>query len=410
MKCRNCQAELKLSLVDLGSSPPSNAYLRKDQLNQAEKWIPLHVRVCESCWLVQTEDFVQEAELFSPDYAYFSSVSSSWLAHAEAYVEQMVQRFSLTPEGLVMEAASNDGYLLQFVQARGIPCLGIEPTASTAQACLKKGIPVVQDFLGVRLADSLVADGKQADLLAANNVLAHVPDILDFVTGVARLLKPTGVATFEFPHLLNLLRFNQFDTIYHEHFSYLSIIALESVFERCGLAIFDVETLPTHGGSLRVFVQHIDSGTQPVCPGYHTVREEEISAGLNTRQPYLEFSRNAEAVKNRFLQFLLEAKASHQSVAGYGAAAKGNTILNYAGVKPDLLPYVVDQNPAKVGKYLPGSRIPILDVSVLQERKPDVVIIFPWNLIDEIVEQYACIGEWGGRFATFIPEFKLITP
>jgi SAM-dependent methyltransferase len=408
MKCRHCDAEVKLQLIDLGSAPPSNAYLTAQTLRTPEKWFPLHVLVCTECWLAQTEDYASADELFSANYAYFSSYSTSWLRHAERYADDVVNRFGIDATSHVVEIAANDGCLLQFFEKRGIPCLGVEPTASTAAAAREKGLEIVEDFYGVRLARELAALGKQADLTAANNVLAHVPDINDFVAGFALLLKPAGVATFEFPHLLRLVTENQFDTIYHEHFSYLSLTSVARIFERNGLAVFDVEEVPTHGGSLRVYAQRSDTGKREASERVSKMSVAEINAGVKTTSFYEGFQAKADRVKNDFLCFLIEAKNSGKTVAAYGAAAKGNTLLNYAGVRPDLLPYVVDRNPAKQGKYLPGSRIPIVVESHLQEDRPDYVIILPWNLRDEVMTQLHYIRVWGGRFVTAVPSLELL--
>jgi SAM-dependent methyltransferase len=369
--------------MDLGTSPPSNAYLR-------------------------AEDYARHAELFSPDYAYFSSISASWLAHAERYVAQMVERFSLSVSSQVVEVAANDGYLLQYVKARGIPCLGIEPTSSTAQVARQKGIEVVEDFFGVELGRKLKARGIAADLIAANNVLAHVPDIDDFAGGFAQILNPHGVATFEFPHLLNLLRLCEFDTIYHEHFSYLSLAVVERIFAANGLAVFDVEQIETHGGSLRVFAQRVDTGVRRISENVERILREERAAGIATAACYEEFQHRAEAIKNSALEFLLNCKRDAKIVIGYGAAAKGNTLLNFAGVRRDLLPAVVDLNPAKVGTWLPGSRIPVVPESRIREIRPDYVIILPWNIKTEVMAQIAYIREWGGKFVCFIPELTII--
>ena len=407
MKCRHCGAELKLTLVDLGSAPPSNAYLTIEKLQNPEKWFPLRVLVCEQCWLVQTEDFAQADELFDADYAYFSAFSSSWLAHSERYVSDMAQRFSLNEQSHVIEVAANDGYLLQYVKALGIPCTGIEPTASTAIAARAKGIDIVEEFFGVNLAIQLVADGKQADLTAANNVLAHVPDINDFVAGFTALLKPTGVATFEFPHLLNLIELNQFDTIYHEHFSYLSLTAVHHIFAVNGLSVFDVQKLSTHGGSLRVFAQRTDTGLQVINDQVRLLLQKEESAGIRTAEYYTGFQGKSEKVKDDFVAFLIEAKSQGKSVAAYGAAAKGNTLMNFAGIRPDLVHFVVDKNPAKQGKYMPGSRIPIVSEERLIEERPDYVVILPWNLREEIMQQLAYVQEWNHKFVTAIPILQI---
>jgi SAM-dependent methyltransferase len=403
MKCRHCGSNLELPLVDLGSSPPSNAYLTEQALKAPEKCFPLRVLVCEHCWLVQTEDAAPAQELFDADYAYFSGFSSTWLAHCERYVTDMAGRFELGPNSHVVEVAANDGYLLQYVQARNIPCTGVEPTASTAAAARAKGIPIVEDFFGVRLARELAAQGKQADLTTANNVLAHVPDINDFVAGFAVLLKPQGVATFEFPHLLKLIAESQFDTIYHEHFSYLSLTAVDRIFAANGLTVFDLEEHPTHGGSLRVFAQRSDTGQHSRGAKVDELLEREAQAGMTTARYYAGFQAKADAVKNDFLAFLSSAKRQGQSVAAYGAAAKGNALMNYAGIRPDLIPFVADRNPAKQGKYMPGSRIPIVDEPRLKNFKPHYVVILPWNLKTEVMGQLEYIKAWGGRFVTAVP-------
>lgn len=407
MKCRHCGTALQLPLVDLGSAPPSNAYLTPQALHAPEKWFPLRVLVCETCWLAQTEDFAQADELFDADYAYFSSFSSSWLAHAERYVAEMVERFGLTADSHVVEVAANDGYLLQYVQARGIPCTGIEPTASTAAAAREKNIPIVQDFFGVRLAQALVTQGRQADLTAANNVLAHVPDTNDFVSGFALLLKPHGVATFEFPHLLSLVEGTQFDTIYHEHFSYLSLSAVERIFSANGLSVFDVQEHPTHGGSLRVFAQRSDGGEHPRRESVNELLTREAQAGILSADYYAGFQASTNRVKNDFLAFLLEARRQGKTVAAYGAAAKGNTLMNYAGVRPDLIAFVVDRNPAKQGKFMPGSRIPIVDEAAIKAQRPDFIVILPWNLKTEVMQQLAYIRDWGGQFVTAVPSLQI---
>lgn len=407
MKCRHCGTELTLPLIDLGTAPPSNAYLTEASLKAPEKYFPLKVLVCKECWLVQTEDYAGAEELFDADYAYFSSFSSSWLKHAEQYVTDMVGRFGLNANSHVVEVAANDGYLLQYVKAKGIPCLGIEPTASTAKAAREKGIETIEQFFGVALAKKLVADGKQADLIAANNVLAHVPDINDFVGGFACLLKPDGVATFEFPHLMQMVNFTQFDTIYHEHFSYLSLTAVSRIFEDNGLQVFDVQEICTHGGSLRVFAQRKDKGSHPVMPAVLELLNKERSVGVDTVPYYAEFENRANQIKYDLIEFLIKTKREGKKVIAYGAAAKGNTLLNYAGIRPDLLPLVVDRNPAKQNKYLPGCRIPIVDETLITREKPDYVLIMPWNLRQEVTAQLAYIRDWGGKFVTAVPKMEI---
>lgn len=407
MKCRHCGTELTHVFVDLGSSPPSNSYLTEKTIDAPEKWYPLKAMVCDRCWLVQTEDFVGTGVLFSEDYAYFSSFSSSWLQHAKNYVESMVERFSLDAESMVVEVAANDGYLLQYVVEQGIPCYGIEPTESTAQAARDKGVEIVESFFGVVTAGLLLKQGRQADLMAANNVLAHVPDINDFVNGFSKLLKPLGVATFEFPHLLNLIEKNQFDTIYHEHYSYLSLTTVRSIFEANGLTIFDVDELPTHGGSLRVYAQRSDTGKQPLSLNVQKLQEREDLAGMSSIAFYQGFQGKVEKVKMDFLAFLIDARQQGKRVVGYGAAAKGNTMMNFAGIRSDLVSFVVDRNPAKQGKYMPGSRIPIRSEASLQEAKPDYVIIFPWNLKTEVITQLDHIREWNGTFVVPVPALEV---
>lgn len=407
MNCRHCETELTLPFVDLGSAPPSNAYLKMEQLDEPELWFPLRVSVCQKCWLVQTEDFARADELFDAEYAYFSAFSSSWLAHCECYVSEMVERFALNEESHVVEIAANDGYLLQYVKARGIPCLGVEPTASTAAAARKKGIPIVEQFFGVALAEELLAEGLSADLMCANNVLAHIPDINDFSAGFAKLLKPDGVATFEFPHLMQLIEKSQFDTIYHEHFSYLSLTAVQAIFASIGLGVFDVEELPTHGGSLRVFAQRSDTGSRAISARVDKLLAREAEAGLKQADGYAGFQAKADAIKDELLDFLLKAKREGKRVAAYGAAAKGNTLMNYAGIRPDLIEFVVDRNPAKQGKFMPGSRVPIVGESLLQERQPDYILILPWNLKDEIGQQLEYVSAWDGALVVAVPKLEV---
>lgn len=408
MNCRGCATPLALPLIDLGTSPPSNAYVRADQLEQAEQWVPLKVAVCQQCWLVQTEDYTSADSLFDAEYAYFSSFSSTWLAHAERYVAEMVERFDLTAESRVVEIAANDGYLLQYVAGRGIPCLGVEPTRSTAQAARGKGLEIRELFFGRDTASQLNTEGWDADLMAANNVLAHVPDINDFLGGFATLLKLTGVATFEFPQLLTLMAGQQFDTLYHEHYSYLSLTAVQMLCERNGLEVFDVSQLSTHGGSLRVFVQRVDGVRREVQPTVQQQLQAEFDAGVKTPEYYTTLAPAAERIKHELLRFLLQAKADGKRVVGYGAAAKGNTLLNYAGVKPDLLAWVADANPHKQGKYLPGSRIPIVSPAQIDIEKPDYVLVLPWNLLHEVSQQLAQVREWDGRFVIAVPELTVL--
>lgn len=393
--------------MDLGSSPPSNAYLSAEQLLAPEAWYPLRVLTCTRCWLVQTEDCAHYTELFSDDYAYFSSFSASWLQHSKRFVEATTQRFALSGTSHVVEVAANDGYLLQYVKQAGIPCTGIEPTFSTASAARAKGLDIVEEFFGASLAEKLVMQGKAADLIVANNVLAHVPAINDFVAGFAKLLKPNGVATFEFPHLMQLVAKCLFDTIYHEHFSYLSLTAVDRIFEANGLSVFDVEEVDTHGGSLRVYAQRRDTGKRPVEDAVPRLLKAEANAGVNSADYYAGFQKRADDIRDGLLGFLIEARRAGKRVGAYGAAAKGNTLLNYAGVRPSLLPWVVDRNPAKQGQYMPGSRIPIVDEAHLKRERPDYVVILPWNLKAEVSNQLAYIRSWGGQFVCAVPEIEI---
>jgi len=406
MQCRHCGTPLSVQFADLGSAPPSNAYLTGASLQKPESWLPLRVLACTQCWLVQTEDYAGADQIFTDDYAYFSSYSKTWLDHSENYVISMIDRFHLDASSRVVELAANDGYLLQFVAARGIPCLGIEPTASTATAARAKGLEILQEFFGVPLAKRMRSRGQDATVVTANNVLAHVPDINDFLSGVSILLQRDGVATFEFPHLLNLINYNQFDTIYHEHYSYLSLIALQQIFKRNGLSVFDVEELPTHGGSLRVYADRLEH-PRPPTGAVERLLDREQSAGLHTERMYAGFQWRIDRAKNDFLRFLLEAKASNKQVAAYGAAAKGNTLLNYAGVRPDLVPYVVDKNPSKRGKFLPGSRIPIVSEERIRSERPEYVLILPWNIRSEVEQDLEYIRNWNGQFVTAIPEILI---
>lgn len=407
MKCRHCKSPLEHTFLDLGFAPHSNAYLSVADLEKPELYFPLKLKVCENCWLVQTLDYARADELFSEDYAYFSSISSSWLVHAARYSELMTTRFKLDSRSMVIEVASNDGYLLKnFVQA-GIPCLGIEPTDSTASAAEALGVPVIREFFGEAFGQRLKAEGKQADLIAGNNVYAHVPDINDFTKGLRETLKPEGVITLEFPHLMNLLNHNQFDTVYHEHFSYLSLLTVSRIFESCGLRIFDVEQLPTHGGSIRVFGCHQKS-SRATLNSVEVLLGLEREAGLQCLETYLCFQSRADCVKDDLIRFLVEKKRSGKKVIAYGAAAKGNTLLNYGGVKPDLLSFVVDAAPSKQGKYMPGSHIPIVSPARLIELKPDFVLVLPWNIVDEVMESQRCILDAGARFVTAVPQLNFL--
>lgn len=406
-RCRHCDSALSLPLIDLGTAPPSNAYLTREQLAAPEMWYPLRVLVCERCWLVQTEDYAARETLFSADYAYFSSTSASWLAHASAYVARMTERFGLAAKDFAVEIAANDGYLLQYFKQRGIPCLGVEPTHATAEVARRKGIEIVESFFGVEAARQLSRRYPAASIVVANNVLAHVPDINDFVAGFQIILKPDGVATFEFPHLLELMRGVQFDTIYHEHYSYLSLTTVATIFARNGLSVIDVERLPTHGGSLRVFAQRSDSGRRPVAPAVGAMIERESVAGMAGRAFYETLQPAAERIKDGLLAWLIETKRAGLKVAAYGAAAKGNTLLNFAGVRSDLVRYVVDRSPGKQGRFLPGSRIPIVSEDHLRGDRPDRVLILPWNLRAELEAQLAYVRDWGGQLVAAVPELTV---
>lgn len=406
MKCRHCQSELELEFLNLGYAPPSNAYLTEADLRKPEVTYPLRVLTCTNCWLVQTEDYSEADELFSERYAYFSSTSSGWLSHAARYCEMITQRLNLTAQSFVVELASNDGYLLKNFVAAGVPCLGIEPTKSTAEAARKIGIPVRQEFFGAQLAREMAATGEQADLIIGNNVLAHVPDINDFVSGVTHLLKPQGVVTFEFPHLMRLLAETQFDTVYHEHFSYLSLRTVITIFEASGLRVFDVEELPTHGGSLRIY-GCLTEANYGQAKTIDRILQAETLAGLQSASTYQAFQDKADAVKDGLVSFLITAKRNNQSVAGYGAAAKGNTLMNYAGIRPDLMPFVCDAAQSKIGKFMPGSHIPILHPSTLSERRPDFLLILPWNISSEVMQVNSHLAAQGTKFVTAVPEIKI---
>jgi SAM-dependent methyltransferase len=407
-KCRHCGAPLTLVFADLGSTPISNDFLSAAQVNGPDPFYPLRAFVCQSCRLVQLQDFFRSDDLFREDYAYFSSYSPSWLKHAETYASRMTQRFGLGAGSMVVEIASNDGYLLQYFKAAGVPVLGVEPSASVAKMAVEeRGIPTVERFFGVNTARDLLEQGHAADLMAANNVLAHVPAINDFVTGLAVLLKPGGVATFEFPHLLNLIRLNQFDTIYHEHFSYLSLLAVRRILERNGLRVFDVEVLATHGGSLRVFACR-PGAAHAEQPGVQTVIAAELAAGLDQDAVYVAFGEQVRETKRALLELLIRLKRQGKRIVGYGAPAKGNTLLNYCGIGTDMLDFTVDRSPYKQGRFLPGTRLPILDPSAIDDVRPDYVLILPWNLREEITAQLASIRRWGGQFIVPIPTATIV--
>ena len=406
-KCRFCSQPLRTSFADLGMSPFANSYVPVAQIDRAEKFYPLHAWVCESCLLVQLESFESPDAIFG-DYLYFSSFSDSWLRHAKSYTEQMIQRFGFGPSHQVIELASNDGYLLQYFKAAGIPVLGVEPAANVARVAAEKhGIESIVKFFGVDTAREMKAAGRTADLLLGNNVLAHVPDLNDFVSGMAIVLKESGLITMEFPHLLQLMTHNQFDTIYHEHFSYFSFTTVEKVFARHGITLFDVEELPSHGGSLRIFGRHSANAAHPVTPRVAALKQKEAEAGLLGMEAYRKFAEQVRETKRKLLSFLIEAKRSGKRIVGYGAPAKGNTLLNFCGVYTDFIDYTVDRSPHKQNHLLPGTRIPIHGPEKIAETKPDYVLILPWNLKDEISRQMAHIREWGGKFVVPIPEVQI---
>lgn len=401
--CRFCGAKLTHTFVDLGISPLCESYLREEQLNQGEMFYPLHVYVCGSCFLVQLQEYVRPERIFT-DYAYFSSYSDSWLHHAKVYTDLIVERFKLGADSQVVELASNDGYLLQYFVKKRIPALGVEPAANVAEAAVQKGVPTIVKFFGAETARDLVADNCKADLLIGNNVLAQVPDLNDFVAGMKILLKPSGVITIEFPHLMRLINENQFDTIYHEHFSYFSFATVERIFAAHRLTIFDVEELSTHGGSLRIYARHSEAADKPVAGSVGDLKAVEEAFGLLRLETYLSFPRKVEETKYKLLVFLVEAKRNGQSIVGYGAPGKGNTLLNYCGIRTDFIDYTVDRNPYKHGKYTPGTHIPIFHPEKIRKTKPDYVVILPWNLKNEIMRQLAYIRDWGGKFVVPIPE------
>src|SRR5688500_17020312 len=408
MECRFCKTELKNVFIDLVNSPASNSFLNSWQLNEPEVFYPLKVYTCHECFLVQVDEYKKSDAIFNNEYVYFSSYSKSWLEHAKKYTEQMITRFGFDQRSKVIELASNDGYLLQYFKEKSIPVLGIEPTANTADVAISKGIETVVDFFGTRLATELVAKGIKADLLLGNNVLAHVPDIVDFIAGMKILLKDTGIITMEFPHLMQLVDNNQFDTIYHEHFSYLSFHTVNKIFASLGLELFDVEEIPTHGGSLRIYGKHMENRSIAIEPNVSKLLNKELEKGMRSFEYYDNFQQKALLVKLDITSFLIEQKRVGKKVAAYGAAAKGNTLLNYCGIKNDLIDFVVDANPHKQNKWLPASHIPVVNEERLKSEKPDFVIIFPWNLKEEIIQQLSYVREWGCQFVIPIPKLQLI--
>ena len=405
-KCRFCAAPLNQLLVDLGMSPLCESYVPAEKLNSMEPFYPLHVYICERCFLVQIEEYVAPEEIFA-QYAYFSSYSTSWRQHAKAYTEKMRQELKLSDRSLVVEVGSNDGYLLEYFVHAGVPVLGIEPAANVAKAAEARGVPTLVKFFGRQTAQELVAEGRQPDLLLGANVLAQIPDLNDCVAGMKILLKPGGVITIEFPHLMRLIADNQFDTIYHEHFYYFSFLAAERIFAFHGLTLFDVEELPTHGGSLRIYARHADDSSKPLTERAKELRTQETSIGTGTLAYYRSFTEQVHETKRRLLEFLIDAKRNRKTIAGYGAPGKGNTLLNYCGIRTDFIDYTVDMNPYKQGKFLPGTHIPIYHPDKIAETKPDYVLILPWNLKDEIMQQLSFIRDWGGRFAVPIPKVTI---
>ncbi len=406
LKCRFCQTPLSQTFVDLGVSPVANDYLKEAQFKD-EKFYPLHTYVCNSCFLVQLPNVVEREKIFNDKYAYFSSYSDSWLKHAKEYVEMMVKRFNYTKESLIVELASNDGYLLQYFKEKNIPVLGIEPSANTAEAAIKKGIPSIIKFFGVQTAKELASENKYADLILGNNVFAHVPDVNDFVGGMKILLKPTGIITIEFPHLKNLIEHNEFDTIYHEHYSYYSFITAEKIFAHHNLTLFDVEEVPTHGGSLRIYGRHTENTSLPITERVNELRAREINTGYTDLNFYSQFKEKVINTKQKFLDFIKKAKTEGKTIAGYGAPAKGNTLLNYCTVGTESIAYTVDRNIHKQNLFLPGTHIPIFAPDKIKETKPDYVLILPWNLKSEVSEQMSYIREWGGKFVVAIPEVQI---
>jgi 2-polyprenyl-3-methyl-5-hydroxy-6-metoxy-1,4-benzoquinol methylase len=407
MKCRFCGHVLEHEFVDLGNSPPSNSFLTREESSRPEVFFPLKLFLCHRCFLVQIDEVKKSEEIFSREYIYYSSFSTSWVEHARRYVDMIADRFDLNNNSLVIEIASNDGYLLQHVKEKNIPCLGIEPSQGVADAAREKGIETRTEFFGRKLARELARTGRKGDLLVGNNILAHVPDLNDFVSGLKIALRGAGVITMEFPHLMNLVELNQFDTIYHEHFSYFSMQTVVEIFKHHGLAIFDVEELPTHGGSLRIYARHVEDGSKPVSDAVSKLIERENSRGMNRRAYYQGFQSMVGTVKNDLVSFLIEQNRAGKKVAGYGAAAKGNTLLNYCGIRKDLLMFVADASPHKQGMFLPASHIPVVHEKEIKRIKPDYILILPWNIKEEVMTQLAYVRDWGGRFVTAVPHLEM---
>lgn len=406
-RCRFCDAPLTYTFVDLGMSPLCESYISPEQLNQMEAFYPLHVWVCDQCFLVQLESYVSAEHIFA-EYAYFSSYSDSWLKHCSDYVDMITKRLGLDRQSLAVELASNDGYLLQYFVNKGIPALGVEPAANVAQVAVGKGVPTLVKFFGCQTAQEMAADGKRADLIIGNNVLAQVPDLNDFVGGITILLKPGGVATLEFPHLMRLMEENQYDTIYHEHFSYFSLITAEKIFAAHDLVLFDVDEIPTHGGSIRIYLRHAEDSSKPVSPAVVNLRNRELAAGLNRMETYAAFGEQVIESKRALLELLISLRREGKRLAGYGAPGKGNTLLNYCGIRTDFLEFTVDRNPYKQGRFLPGTHIPIHSVEHIRKRRPDYILILPWNLRDEIIAQLAYAREWGAKFIVPIPTARVL--
>ncbi|WDP88650.1 MAG: methyltransferase domain-containing protein [Desulfobacter sp.] len=407
MNCRFCNSALVHEFVDLNFAPASNSYLKADQLNHPETYYPLRLFVCTNCWLVQLDEYKPSGDIFNQDYAYFSSFSSSWLDHCKQFANMITDRLNLSAESQVIEIASNDGYLLQFFKKKHIPCLGIEPTHSTASAAKEKNIETIEEFFSIDLAKNLIKDRSKADLVIGNNVLAHVPDINDFVAGLKLILSPQGSITMEFPHLLNLMEFNQFDTIYHEHFSYLSLHTVTKIFKHHELDVYDVDQLNTHGGSLRIYAKHIENKKIQNSKQVTELINLEKNYGLSSLLPYQEFQARVDGIRDKFIEFLLLNRKQEKSIVGYGAAAKGNTLLNYCGAPKKFIDFVADASPHKQGKYLPGSHIPIVHPNRIEAAKPDYVILFPWNIKNELIHDLEYIREWNGRFVTIIPDLEV---
>lgn len=406
-RCRFCKAPLRHTFVDLGMSPLCESYLTADQLNQMEPFYPLHVKVCEGCYLVQLEEYVSPEHIFT-EYAYFSSYSDSWLKHASSYVEMISKRLNLGAQSLAVELASNDGYLLQYFVRKGVPVLGVEPAVNVAKVAEQRGVPTLVKFFGRQTARSMVANGQAADLVIGNNVLAQVPDLNDFVGGIRIVLKPGGVATLEFPHLVRLMEQNQYDTIYHEHFSYFSLITAEKIFAAHGLVLFDVDEIPTHGGSIRIYLRHVEDGSKPVSSAVVNLRNRELAAGLDRMETYATFAEQVMESKRALLELLIRLRREGKRVAGYGAPGKGNTLLNYCGIRTDFIEFTVDRNPYKHGRFLPGTHIPIHPVERILERRPDYIVILPWNLKDEIMAQLSYARQWNARFIVPIPVARIL--